>query len=506
MMRRDVETIAQAALQAVDPYRAVREYVQYDDTAAGRLLRIGNITFPNPIRRVIIGAFGKASAAMTTAIVDALVVPPHTTINTTNATPPPKIEISGICICKDGHVTDKQSVRLRANGVTVYEAAHPIPDARGVAASWQFYDLLMNNDDENQTTIKICCISGGGSALFCTPLCSLDDLRTTNEKLLGSGYDINQINTVRKRLEVGKGGGLAHTVDVALILSDVIGDPLDTIASGPTVVVESLSTTNDEEKREDISFVRELDLPDKVVEIILSKAGQKESSAAAAAAKYKQRRCHNILVGNNQKAVSAASEQARRLGYTVVSLGTEIRGEAAEIGRELVATASNYHPAAASAVSSSSLSLDKMAWIGGGETTVTLPPDHGLGGRNQELALSAAIALHEQQRQQQKDERGDEDLAASPFDLVVASIGTDGTDGPTDAAGAIVDEYTVGGNGQEAQRALLSHDAYPYLKQQKALYTVRAGTIRDPYFPFLPFFVSNAPLSIWRFVCAPLHG
>jgi glycerate 2-kinase len=147
-----------------------------------------------------------------------------------------------------------------------------------------------------------------------------------------------------------------------------------------------------------------------------------------------------------------------------------------------------------------------MAWIGGGETTVTLPPDHGLGGRNQELALSAAIALHEQQRQQQKDERGDEDLAASPFDLVVASIGTDGTDGPTDAAGAIVDEYTVGGNGQEAQRALLSHDAYPYLKQQKALYTVRAGTIRDPYFPFLPFFVSNAPLSIWRFVCAPLHG
>jgi glycerate 2-kinase len=174
-------------------------------------------------------------------------------------------------------------------------------------------------------------------------------------------------------------------------------------------------------------------------------------------------------VGNNHKAVSAASEQARRLGYTVVSLGTEIRGEAAEIGRELVATASKYHPAAASAVSSSSLSLDKIAWIGGGETTVTLPPDHGLGGRNQELALSAAMAMHEQ-RQRDED---DADAASSSFALVVGSIGTDGTDGPTDAAGAIVDEYTVGGNVKEAQRALVSHDAYPYLKQQKALYTVR---------------------------------
>jgi glycerate-2-kinase len=273
LMRQDVETIAQAALQAVDPYRAVREYVQYDD-AAGRLLRIGNITFPNTIRRVVLGAFGKASAAMTTAIVDAL-VPPTTTINTTNATTstsPPNIEIRGICICKDGHVTPEQSVRLRDNGVSVYEAAHPIPDARGVAASWQLYDLLTNNyddDDENQTTIKICCISGGGSALFCTPLCSLDDLRTTNERLLSSGYDINQINTVRKRLEVGKGGGLGYAVDAALILSDVLGDPLDIIASGPTVVAES-SSTNDEEEQEDLSFVRELDLPDPVVEIILS--------------------------------------------------------------------------------------------------------------------------------------------------------------------------------------------------------------------------------------------
>jgi glycerate 2-kinase len=455
MLRRDVEMIAYAALQSVDPYRAVQEYVRYDDQSGCLYIGDEKIMMPNNscvVQRIQIGAFGKAAAAMTAALVDVL--------------RDTAIEISGICICKDGHVTKEQAALLRANGVDVYEASHPIPDARGVAASRKLLEMINmdhNNDNNNfdhdssssstaSTTLKICCISGGGSALFCTPICSLDDLRTTNERLLASGLDIIQINKVRKRLEHGKGGGL-HA-DVALILSDVNGDPLDSIASGPTTVVASRS--NDE----DLSFVQELDLPEKVLEIIMS------SSPAAAKAET-DRSCRNILVGNNQKAVRAASDQARQLGYTVIPLGTEIQGEASQIGRELITTASNYQAMSNYKAITSSLA-EKVAWIGGGETTVTLPQEHGLGGRNQELALSAAIAMQEEKCNSRD---GGSTL------LMVASIGTDGTDGPTDAAGAIVDQYTVGNYSdddmKEAKQALVSHDAYPYLKKQKALYTVR---------------------------------
>jgi glycerate 2-kinase len=453
MLRRDVETIAHAALQSVDPYRAVQEYVRYDDQSG--CLYIGDEKWmPNSLQRVQIGAFGKAAAAMTAALVDVL-----------RGT---AIEINGICICKDGHVTKEQAALLRANRVDVYEASHPIPDERGVAASWKLLEMINtdhcdnnNNTDHDSsstssttsspTTLKICCISGGGSALFCTPICSLDDLRTTNERLLASGWDIIKINKVRKRLEHGKGGGL-HA-DVALILSDVIGDPLDSIASGPTTVMAS-SHSNDDE---DLSFVQELDLPEKVLEIIMSSAGP--GVVIKKTDNNNKRICRNFLVGNNQKAVRAASDRARQLGYTVITLGTEIQGEAAQIGRDFVTTALNYQ--------ATTLSLaEKVAWIGGGETTVTLPQEHGLGGRNQELALSAAIAMQEQQYS--KDD-------GLPL-LMVASIGTDGTDGPTDAAGAIVDQYTVGNSNverNEAKQALVSHDAYPYLKRQKALYTVR---------------------------------
>jgi glycerate 2-kinase len=458
MLRRDVETIAHAALQSVDPYRAVQEYVRYDEQSG--CLHIGDEKWmPNSLRRVQIGAFGKAAAAMTAALVDVL-------RGTTT------IEISGICICKDGHVTKEQAALLRANRVDVYEASHPIPDERGVAASWKLLEMINtdhcdnnNNTDHDSTstsssssstTLKICCISGGGSALFCTPICSLDDLRTTNERLLASGLDIIKINKVRKRLEQGKGGGL-HA-DVALILSDVIGDPLDSIASGPTVMALSHSSNDDD----DLSFVQQLDLPEKVLEIIMSSPAAPTAGPGVLTKKANNnnRTCRNILVGNNQKAVRAASDRARQLGYTVMALGTEIQGEAAQIGRDFVTTALNYH--------ATTLSLaEKVAWIGGGETTVTLPQEHGLGGRNQELALSAAIAM-----QEEKCSKDD----GLPTLLMVASIGTDGTDGPTDAAGAIVDQYTVGNSDDErneAKQALLSHDAYPYLKKQKALYTVR---------------------------------
>lgn len=390
-----MEHIIQSALQSVDPYAAVREYIESDETIRSA---------PN----VRIASFGKASAAMTAAIVDRL-----------------DNQVSGICICKDNHVHPYEE-QLKGT-IDVYEASHPIPDARGVAASRKLLDFV---NSKNNDALTICCISGGGSALFCTPTIPLDDLQTTNQRLLESGLDITYINRVRKVLEDGKGGGL-HA-DIALILSDVIGDPLESIASGPTVVSWDVS--------EDWSFLEHVDLPDSVRKVL-----------AAERPKVQTNQCRNILVGNNAKAVNAAVQTAQNLGYKVNSLGTKIQGEAADIGRELVQMIESS--------SSSSPFTDNdfigEAWIGGGETTVTLPKTHGLGGRNQELALAAAIAMKQP--------------------MMLASIGTDGTDGPTDAAGAIVDSETVGDTVEDAVSALEAHNAYAYLDERGALYKVRGA-------------------------------
>lgn len=394
-LREDVEEICHAALESVDPYKAVREFVQND-------------TQIQTAKCIKVASFGKASAAMTAAIIDSV-----------------NSNVSGICICKDGHVAPYEQRLLPQ--IQVYEASHPIPDERGVRASWKLLELI---NDASTNSLTVCCISGGGSALFCTPKLPLDDLQTTNQRLLESGLDITYINRVRKVLEEGKGGGL-HA-DVALILSDVVGDPLESIASGPTV-------TNDDEM-ENWSFLDNIDLPDSVRELLMATPEREPI----------QKQCRNILVGNNAKAVNAAVQTAQDLGYKVHHMGTNIQGEASKIGRELVEMAES-----SSLTQSQANEFIGTAWIGGGETTVTLPKKHGLGGRNQELALAAAVAMKQS--------------------MILASIGTDGTDGPTDAAGAIVDATTVRDTKAEAVAALEAHDAYPYLEQRKALYKVSGG-------------------------------
>ena len=303
------------------------------------------------------------------------------------------------------------------------------------------------------TTLVLCCISGGGSALFCAPQppLTLQDLQEVNSVLLQSGMGIEQMNVIRKRLEQGKGGKLAaaaypSTVQT-FVLSDVLGDPLDLIASGPTV--PDTSSWQDA-----LYLIDQYDLESKfssqVMEYLNNNGLSNDDDDSEEAATEKNQvfaKVSTTLVGNNELAVLAAASKAKELGYTPQILGTHIEGEAKEIPHVYVGMAKYLQEQAARGGDSSGVKLP-VALIAGGETTVKLPSNPGKGGRNQELALSAALLLDKLKLR----------------NIVVCSVGTDGTDGPTDAAGAVVDGSTVSSSLEEARKAMSDHNAYPYLE------------------------------------------
>lgn len=416
----DIEAIFDSAIAAVNPRDAVCRHFHCDTTH----LHAQHASFDIP-SEVVVVAFGKASYAMAAAVVDSL--PVSTT------------KISGVVIAKDGQApTPHEDAILKQHDIALRVAAHPVPDERNILASKEVLDVVRQ---KAPSAFVVACISGGGSALFCTPEegLTLDDLQATHTALLQSGLSIQEMNVIRRRLEKGKGGGLE--ADVALILSDVIGDPLDLIASGPTV-----STLG--EAPIDPSVLDRLNFPN-AVQQLLRKPSQGTNNP-----------CFNCLVGNNEAAVQAAAEMAESLGYNPVVLSSEIKGEASTVGQMLAAIARQQQRTPTSFAVRSTL---PVAIIAGGETTVTLPPEHGLGGRNQELALAAAIEL------------------TGHNGVVIGSLGTDGSDGPTDAAGGIVDGQTAN---ELATDSLSNHDAYNYLKSAKrldgkpALYKVRSSFCR----------------------------
>ena len=229
-MTEDCRQIIDKAIEAVDPVHAVYNTLRsVEDTNV--LLQVGSRVYSlKEYKKVIVVAFGKASSAMAATVVDILIAR-----NNSHDCP----RISGLVIVKDDHAKPGEVELLHANNVVVREAAHPVPDERSVAASKELLDLVKKEASED--TLVIACISGGGSSLFCAPRkpLSLQDLQATNDALLKSGWSIQDMNVVRKRLEQGKGGRLAVAAYpshvCSLILSDVLGDPLDLIASGPTV-------------------------------------------------------------------------------------------------------------------------------------------------------------------------------------------------------------------------------------------------------------------------------
>jgi len=455
-MKEDALKMVGAAIEAVDPNVAVRDRLKLrwdgdqpmlvakaerDDSQelVYDLSKYDNI-------RII--SFGKASAAMAMAAAEAL----------SDSRLSQKVD--GVVIIKDDHATEEEIKTLNEkHNIVVRSASHPVPDARSVAGASEILQLASSSDAR---TLVLVCVSGGGSALFCSPRdpLQLDDLMATNSRLLESGMPIEYMNVIRKRLENGKGGRLSATAYPAtvltLVLSDIIGDPLDLIASGPTVPDDG-SNWDDAcrlVKEYGLDAGGSHELPQSVLSLLqMGKDGKLDDTPKSSHPIFKESLSETILVGNNYAAVMAAAEKAENMGYNPVVLGTRIDGEASCVAGSYVAMAEMLSRQRDDTYVKYPIGTLPVALIAGGETIVTLPPKcKGKGGRNQELALTAAMKMHEMGLR----------------DVVIASVGTDGTDGPTDAAGAIVhggivNDLTIG----DAKEALKNHDAYTFFEEAK---------------------------------------
>ena len=332
----------------------------------------------------------------------------------------------GFVVVKDGY-----GGHLRR--VEIAEAGHPVPDARGLAASGRLLEVARSAGEDD---LVLFLVSGGGSALTPAPAppITLAEKQEVTRLLLASGAAIGELNAVRKHLSVFKGGQLARAASPAtvltLALSDVIGDPLDVIASGPTApdpttfadALEVLARRG-LSGRVPPSVARRLEA---------GRAGEIRETPKPGDPLFD--RVTNVVVGNNALVTDAAAATARRLGYRTDLTTRELQGEARDVAREFVARARRLPPPA--------------CLIAGGETTVTVRGP-GKGGRCQEFALAAALELEPTDR------------------ITILAAGTDGTDGPTDATGAIVDAGSIGRGaaaGADARRALADNDAYRFLR------------------------------------------
>ena len=328
---------------------------------------------------------------------------------------------------------------IQTRKVELNESGHPIPDKRGLAGARRIAEIAAA---ANERDLLICVISGGASALMPDPAppITLADTQETTRQLLACGANIHELNTIRKHISELKGGRLAQlacpATVIALILSDVVGDDLDVIGSGPTV--PDRSTFADARRIFEKYAIRP---PDSVCERI--ERAQQETPKPGDPAFS---RVHNLIIGSNRLAIDAAASEARALGYRTLVLSTFIEGETRDIA--------TMHAAIVKEILSTGQPIRPPACVlSGGETTVTIRGT-GLGGRNQEFVLAAAIALE----------------GFGPF--TIFSAGTDGADGPTDAAGAFADERTVAmgrNHNLDVRRLLKDNDSYHFFESVRGL-------------------------------------
>jgi len=376
--------ILSAALKAVDPYYAVQKHL------------------PNISGSVYGLAIGKASIPMLTALAEA-------------------IPLSGAL------AISKHALSLSRNLFPVFLGSHPIPDLRSLEAGTRVLDFVSALSEEDTL---VCLISGGGSALVTAPYdgITLEDMQALTSLLLSCGARIDEINTIRRHLDQVKGGGLARATKarvISLILSDVIGNPLEAIASGPTF---PNPTTN----ADAIAILKKYKIENQVSNSILQIL---ESNSLLLGSEKRASRLQSqyLIIGDNKLAAQAALEQAQSEGIHAEILTNELQGEARDAGFNLahrlrVSTKQMTRP---------------FCLIAGGETTVTIK-GNGKGGRNQELALAAVNELRDLEN------------------VILIALATDGDDGPTDAAGAVV-------TGESAQRAeSLGLRAADYLSRNDA--------------------------------------
>ncbi len=417
--RQRILPVLEAALHAVDPGLAVARAMQH----SGSRLSIGAAAYElEQFERVFLLGFGKAAVAMGQAAAAVL----------------GGRLAAGVLLTKYGHAAGADALPV---DVAVCEAGHPVPDEAGAVAAQRIAALAQQATARD---LVLCLISGGGSALLTLPAggLTLTNLQATTAALLRCGATIDEINTLRKHLEALKGGQLARLASPAavasLVLSDVVGSPLDVIASGPTV--PDSSTWGDAWEIV-VRYGLEPALPATVVQRLRSgRDGDLPDTPKAGDRAFV--RCQTTVVADNAVAAQAAACKAHELGFDAQVLSTFVEGEAREVARVAVAlgreVATRGRPVPA-------------CLLLGGETTVTLRGD-GRGGRNQELALAAALALAR---------------APEGEHIVIASLATDGSDGPTDSAGGLADARTVARGraaGLDAAVHLARNDAYPFLE------------------------------------------
>ena len=399
LLRRRALAIFKAALAAADPADAVTRHLK----------RMDFTRYPNIY---VIGA-GKAGASMAQAAEHVL----------------GRRITAGLINVKDGHVARLRRIELN-------ECGHPMPDARGVAGAQRIAQIAASAGKDD---LVVCLISGGGSALLPLPAegITLEEKQATTRLLLACGANIHEINAIRKHISRIKGGQLARLAAPArvesLLLSDVIGDDLDVIGSGPTAPDASTFATAG-------AILDKYSIRSQVPAAVRERIERGERSELPETPKPGDavfRRVHNTVVGGNRLALAAAAQHARTLGFRTLVLSSEIEGETREIAR--------MHAAIAREIVRSGQPVKPPACIvTGGETTVTIK-GNGLGGRNQEFVLAAALDI------------------AGLENAVIFSAGTDGTDGPTDAAGAVADGATLARK-PDARRYLDENNSYRYFE------------------------------------------
>lgn len=405
ILRQHAKEIFYAGLQAVDPGDAIKRNIQLEKN----ILRVGSAHYDiDAYRNIYVVGGGKAGASMTKAVEDIL----GTQIT------------RGIVNVKYEHLASTQIVHI-------HEAGHPVPDEAGVQGTQRIIALL---NSATEADLVICLISGGGSALLPAPAAgiTLQQKQEITKLLLQCGATINEINTIRKHISAIKGGQLARIAYpatlVTFILSDVIGDPLDTIASGPTVA--------DRQTFSDcMNILRKYGIEKHVPQSVLERIQQGIQGEISDTPKDGDpvfANTRNLIIASNALAACAAAQKARELDYNTMILSTCVEGETKEVAK--------VHAAIIKEILHSGNPIPSPACIiSGGETTVTIQGE-GLGGRNQEFVLAVARDID------------------GLNDVVVLSAGTDGTDGPTDAAGALADGLTV------RRAAMKNLDPGAYLK------------------------------------------
>ncbi len=416
----DAEEIFRAAIAAASLYEAVGASIERNS----KTLRISSLSFDlKKTKRIFVIGAGKAASSMALAVEDAIGA----------------LIADGCIVTKYGHGRDLRYMR-------VIEAGHPVPDANGRAGS---RELLFIAEGAGSADLVLCLLSGGASALLPAPApgLTLKDEQRTTELLLRSGASIVEMNAVRKHLSLIKGGGLARAAYPArvlsLIVSDVVGDDLSTVASGPTA--PDPSTFADA-----LSVLKKYVLISKVPPPVLKRLkdgakGRLEETPKPGERLF--RRVDNFIVANNSSALDAAKAKAEALGYNAIILSSTVTGSVHDTAGFLSSVALEVKRAGNPVARPACILM-------GGEPTVKVS-GRGKGGRMQEFALECALRL--------KGEKG----------VTVLSAGTDGTDGPTEAAGAVIDSDTVRRAdmlGIDAERFLKNNDSYNFFKKSGGLF------------------------------------